>query len=405
PAGATTLAAAGGAILGAGIVRTEVFNAQAAQSVGTSAQRRKVELVRITGQHGGGAIGAGGDVWLDLPGRLRDPAAANAEFHLDSIAAGGTVDLLLRAAAQETTALAGTATLAVPATQTTPAIPATLGSPGSRSVKLNGAAAVNYYVHFSADSVPPLPLLDFRLYANTALGSATPGTYDFGLIATPGNIELNAAQTAATDTRVNLRANTDVTGTGVIDVLTNGDISLTEIAGDLRSDVITSNAHDVTLTSTGAGGRILSGQLSAVAGNLSMTAAAAIEDWLPGPGFVPAATANGNITMRANAGGINVRTITSTTGDIALTATGAASDILVDAITASAGAVTMTAGRAILDKELLGGDIEAQGNIAATAKGGNLNVSTIHSSAGNISLTAQGAASDILVESVTAFGS
>ena len=125
---------------------------------------------------------------------------------------------------------------------------------------------------------------------------------------------------AASDTRVNIRANTDVTGTGVIGALTNGDINLTEVAGDLRSDVITSTAHDVTLTSTGAGGRILSGQLSAVAGNLSMTAAAAIEDWLPEPGFVPAATAHGNITMLGNAGGINVRTITSTNGNLTLTA-------------------------------------------------------------------------------------
>ena len=58
-----------------------------------------------------------------------------------------------------------------------------------------------------------------------------------------------AAAPAVTDTIVNVLANTDVLGSGYIHTLTNGNIGITETAGDLRIDLIRSNKGDVSLES------------------------------------------------------------------------------------------------------------------------------------------------------------
>ena len=50
------------------------------------------------------------------------------------------------------------------------------------------------------------------------------------------------------DARVNVSGITDILGSGHIDVLTNGFITLEELAGDLRAGSITSTDDDVTLT-------------------------------------------------------------------------------------------------------------------------------------------------------------
>src|SRR5258708_22567581 len=56
----------------------------------------------------------------------------------------------------------------------------------------------------------------------------------------------------------------------------------------------------------------------------------------------------------------------------------------------------------VVESGLLQGDIEAGGNITLTAKGGNVDVTLISSSAGNISLTALGTTSDVRIGTVQA---
>jgi hypothetical protein len=88
--------------------------------------------------------------------------------------------------------------------------------------------------------------LDAAIYAT---GTPTPiaGSYDFDLLTAGGNIVIKAASPGATQTRVNVKADTDVPDTGYIDVLTNGSIDINETVRDLRILTIQSNAGDVSL--------------------------------------------------------------------------------------------------------------------------------------------------------------
>ena len=103
--------------------------------------------------------------------------------------------------------------------------------------------------------------LDVGFFGGSAPGVAIKGTYNFvnpagntaGLIAngsaTTGNIIVTAKNSLASDPQVNVSGITDILGTGHIDVLTNGFITLTEQVGDMQVGDIDSTAGDVTLTS------------------------------------------------------------------------------------------------------------------------------------------------------------
>src|SRR5439155_1353537 len=96
------------------------------------------------------------------------------------------------------------------------------------------------------DGGVPGTLLDTGFFGGTVPGVAIKATYSFvnptagtaGLIAngdaTTGNIIVKAFDASATATQVNVTGITDILGTGHIDVLTNGFITLTEQAGDMR---------------------------------------------------------------------------------------------------------------------------------------------------------------------------
>lgn len=77
-------------------------------------------------------------------------------------------------------------------------------------------------------------------------------TYDMtsGGVTAGGDIVIRAVAAGVSDPRVSLTANTDILGAGHIDVLINGDVSVTETAGDLRIKTIQSNAGDASLTVT-----------------------------------------------------------------------------------------------------------------------------------------------------------
>src|SRR5262249_53337736 len=95
---------------------------------------------------------------------------------------------------------------------------------------------------------------DPAIYANTALATAIASSYDFGQLTagvneqtTGANIVVKAHNALASDTRLNVTANTNVRGSGDLDFLTNGNIDITETTGDVRIKTIQSNAGDVSL--------------------------------------------------------------------------------------------------------------------------------------------------------------
>ena len=64
-----------------------------------------------------------------------------------------------------------------------------------------------------------------------------------------GDISVTAADLKPTDPIINVFGITELSGSGDINVLTNGFITLMEETGDLRAGAITSTANDVTLYS------------------------------------------------------------------------------------------------------------------------------------------------------------
>ena len=143
--------------------------------------------------------------------------------------AGGNVDILFQSTLQET--------------QST-------GTAAGLRVSVNGGVSTTYTDYFRPDTGGGPAPLDFRLFADTAQAVAIDGAFTFREIRGV-NIRLEGAYPAADDPRIDLTAWTDHSDSGQIDVLLNGDITLTEIAGDLRIGTIQSNAGDVALTAAG----------------------------------------------------------------------------------------------------------------------------------------------------------
>ena len=210
-----------------GLLRTDdaVFIADA---IGSAANRLNVELVRSAGRLTGlQATAEGGDIYLDLKGRLRVTDALQSEFDTGTLKAAGHVDLLLQAAVQETDPLGVVEGINFVVTQ---------------DPSLSG----KYVNHFEPDGGSATKL-DPAIYADITKAAPIAGKYDFGHLIAGGNIVINAAAPGVGDTRVHVRANTDVLGSGYIHAITNGDIELTETAGDFRIELIRSNAGNVAL--------------------------------------------------------------------------------------------------------------------------------------------------------------
>ena len=202
---------------------------------------------------------AGGNIYLDLKARLRDETAVT-QFTatIDSLRAGGTIDLLLQDSVQETGAGGSTGVRVTTLNETTVPPPST-----SRDK--------NYTNIFRPDGsgTPTVDLAAFGGSTETKVDSL----YDFrnldgagnrtvaGVIAgkTTGNIIVKDGEGAA-DTTINgaggltaptidVLALSDLLGTGHIDVNVGGSVNLTENSGDLRVGLIRSRGDDVTLTS------------------------------------------------------------------------------------------------------------------------------------------------------------
>ena len=204
--------------------------------LGTAANRLDIELVRSVDSSNGLSRTTGltatsaGDVYFDLTGRLRDTVAGNATFATGTIEAGGHVDLLLQTSLQETDPIGVVAGITFTVTQDP--LPHT----------------ASYVNHFRPDAGPATSL-DPAIYADTSKAAPIASTWDFGHLVAGGNVIAKASAPGVSDTTVNIFGNTNVLGTGYVEVLTNGDIDITETAGDLRIFEVRSNEGDVSLAS------------------------------------------------------------------------------------------------------------------------------------------------------------
>ncbi|MDB5862130.1 MAG: repeat-containing protein, partial [Ramlibacter sp.] len=248
--GRTAIDNTGGAIVNAspaGSIRTNALSLSAGGAIGASTSRLAVDLVRSVGRETALTADAGGSAWLELEGHLRATLPGDPTFNADRVSAGGDVDIRLLATVQDEEPT---------------------GTQGALRVTENGVIDF-FFNHFkpdatvhndvtNADEVVKRPL-DRSLYStggSTTLDSA----WDFrdgaanslaGLIA-GGNITIAAAAPAADQPILHIRANTDLLGTGHVDAASNGDITLDELAGDLRIGTIRSNAGDVALAAAGS---------------------------------------------------------------------------------------------------------------------------------------------------------
>src|SRR5262249_1890434 len=317
-------------------VYTDRVNVDLVQSVNSdTGATRPIQITAI----------ASGNDRLDLQGHLRDdsfdPTKNTWVVPINSITAGITDDIQLQAAQQDSG----------------------VGTVGGINVALNGVEVTDsdpaksnpFYNFYTPDTGSPAGQ-DLGVYAKNSTPIAS--TYDFqgrngdgslngkpGLVAGTGNILVNAADPDPSATQINVTGITDIlgTGTGWIDVKTNGFITLTEFADDMRVGKIESTANNVTLTSPASIIDANPDDLTAASDpadvigvNITLTAlggtigtpANLLETHLPDPvagkaqsGVLTATTTGsaGNIYIDEVDGNLRVNTVIAQHGDVVLT--------------------------------------------------------------------------------------
>ncbi len=234
-----------------------------------------------------------GNAYLDVKARLRDTAAhvrpgvSGVDYGviIDAVSTTGDANLKLWGSVRETDV-----------SGTTYPNGATSGHTGVVLVKYEGTQDY-FFTNFDGDSTGPGPGLDKGVFANEgASADHIDSTYDIRALDTNGhlyrpgitaerNIIINAAEPFAGGGKiVNVLGITEIIGGGDanpgdqhhIDVLTNGDITLSEKTDDLRVGQIRSTAGNVTLNSPAAiidaldDGRLATADVTAR--NITMTA-------------------------------------------------------------------------------------------------------------------------------------
>ncbi|MCH8252313.1 MAG: hypothetical protein IID36_07670, partial [Planctomycetes bacterium] len=273
PIGLTRIENTGGNIVNGSaatdVVRSNTVELVSAGSIGAGARRLNVDLVRSTGRPTDFDLEAAGDVWLNLTGRLRDTVAANALFAGGTLDTTGEMDILFQSSLQETTST---------------------GTAAGINVAVVPASSQVYSEFFTPDTNSGPAPLDYRLFADTSQAVTLGGGFDFELIR-GSSIKLVADDPLVADPRVDLTANTDHGVSGTIHVITNGDVDLTEIDGTMRIATTVSSANGgVTLSAaaidsrsgtisaknniamTATGGDLTEGLITSTAGNITMSA-------------------------------------------------------------------------------------------------------------------------------------
>jgi len=277
------------------IIRGQRIELISAAGIGSAGLRLNADLVTSERRSTDFDAQAADDIWLNLTGRVRDTDSGNSHFNAGRVeTSAGDVDILFQTSLQEIQSTGSAAGVSVKVIADTAAID----------------PAQVFLEHFRPDTAAGPAPLDFRVFADTSQAVEVDGSYSFEQI-TGTNINLNASNSDPGDPLVSVVANTNHGDSGQIDALFNGDITLTETAGDFLLNSIQSTAGSIDLT-------VLTGGANAV--------------------FVQAA---GNIDLDARGGGVNAELIRAIGGNIRVDAAG---DIEVDLIEALDGDVTLTAG-------------------------------------------------------------
>ncbi|MEA2771483.1 MAG: mucin9, partial [Acetobacteraceae bacterium] len=242
PIGDITLTSVAGSIAAIGnneMVRGSDVTVQAGQNVGTAGQLFAVEIVESQQgpDFGLSAEAAAGNLNLSVRARLRDPSAFVFSPAISALVAGGDINLDLLAAVRDNTVLGPDYT-----TKVVNALPTFGGFSTSSQVDNDWPNDMG--------AGPPLPPGIF------AIGSTPYNvTYTIGLLQAGGHINVTDPGSAL----VSLVANTNLTPGNSISVGVSGDVSLTELTGDLRVQTIAAGGA-VNLTSKN--GAILDTSLS-----------------------------------------------------------------------------------------------------------------------------------------------
>lgn len=210
-------------------------------SIGTIDDRLRVELVGTDYRASTVSLTAGGDIYLDLMARMREATTSNNALTVDValVAAGGNADIVLREGVRETGS----------------------GTVGGIQVRVTGGNYLPYNSFFRPPTADPTaPGTGVGIGSRGANPVAVDTTYNFGLIqagedGSERNITIVAQGigSATPPARIiGIVGNTDIIGTGHIDVDTNGAVELIEVAGDMRLGLIRSRGGDVTLRSGGS---------------------------------------------------------------------------------------------------------------------------------------------------------
>ena len=191
---------------------------------------------------------AGQDIYLDLKAVLRDGQTLVPEFTatIDSLTAGGSINLLLQDAQQETGS-GNYGGVRVTASRNLAPQPPKSGYYNTHFWRDDGTAQAKDLAVFGGTATLRNCTYDFR-----DLDPATGERTEAGLIAgTNGNIIINDAEGTGvglpTVAVLGLTDLPDATATGHIDVNVDGSVDLSEVAGDLRVGLIQSRGGDVTL--------------------------------------------------------------------------------------------------------------------------------------------------------------
>ena len=250
------------------ILRTNVLDVQVGQHIGNEVDGFPdwlfVELVLGKDFSGSGVFAptmlsaeAGGNIRMALRGLLRDDTVSDFVVGTDLIDAGGFVDLRLLEGLDQTTPVAPDFLIDVFETADVE-LPAAVSVPPADQAAPPRTTEVIDHFRLSAASSADFPLGIFGT-GSTEIETA----YDFGLIEA-GGVDDENGDLADIDivgvseiALIHVTANTNLVespdvGLGNIDVLTNGDITLAELADGLRVGQIESATGDVDLTSSTA---------------------------------------------------------------------------------------------------------------------------------------------------------
>jgi hypothetical protein len=243
------------------LIVTNILDIEAPNgSIGTLADRINIDLVQsldvdtnLTRPTKLTAI-AGGSVYFDLQGVLRDPNIINFIVNVDSITAGQNIDVLLQGSLQETKLGPGAAGISIFASA-----PKIMPIPTPQE----GNPIDFVYFNFFHPDTAGGSGLDLGVFADPNQAVPIFSTYNFrsldsqqnrtlpGLIA-GGNISVHAANPATTvpSQIIHIIGITELKGTGFISAITSGNITLNEMTGfaPMRIETVVSTVGDVKLT-------------------------------------------------------------------------------------------------------------------------------------------------------------